>query len=182
MPTPTKFIPEIRASILEAVASGMGIVTAAGYAGVTDRVVKQWIARGRLAMEVAETTDTPIPAEDQPFVQFALDVEQSRAKAIARNILQVQRHAATDWRAAAWWLERMHPDEFGRSDKLAVTGAGGGPLQAELTIGQTDRQVAIDVAAHPARLDAMARALADAGVLGAIETTATEVTDESHDG
>lgn len=33
----------------------------------------------------------------------------------------VIRHAARDtWQAAAWWLERRYPDEWGRKDRITV--------------------------------------------------------------
>ena len=46
-------------------------------------------------------------------------VKKAEAEAIARNVTLIQK-AAQDgsWQAAAWWLERKYPEEWGRKDRL----------------------------------------------------------------
>ncbi len=156
--------------IMDAIVAGMGLARAAGYADVPERTVKGWLARGRAAIEASEDNDAPIPESERPFVDFARRVDTARARAVARNVTIIQEAAPNDWRAAAWWLERAHPDEYGRSTRMEVTGAGGGAVEVHsehVVLGRVDHAIALDVAADPERLSRLAQALAEAGLLGA---------------
>lgn len=88
--------------------------------------------------ETVETTETrkrvPVPTADGQTV-FVDEVTTVTKRGTARH-----------WQAAAWWLERTLPDEFGRRTRHEVTGAEGGP---------------VEVAAFDARLQAE-RVLAEA--------------------
>ena len=196
--------PEVAATILDAIKAGTGIDTAAKYAGVSDRTVRNWIACGRAARQAAEENDAPIPIESLHLADFSQEVDTARALAVARNITVVQGAATSgppildrqgrpvyddngniirgpgDWRAAAWWLEHAHPDEYG-AHRVEVTGRDGGPLES-LVIGQVDVQVALDNAADPRRSSAIGIALAQAGLFGAaaaIEASATDADSDS---
>lgn len=53
---------------------------------------------------------------------LATEVEKAEATAEFTYVSKIA-IAADDpknWTAAAWWLERRHPDEFGRRDRLDV--------------------------------------------------------------
>ena len=183
--------PEVVTGIQAALRAGLGVERASDYVGINVRTVKGWLARGRAAITASIDNDAPIPAEDQLYATFASEVDTSRAHAIARNITTVQtasqngkpvldRNGAVqfdrdgnvvrepgDWRAAAWWLEHVHPDEFGRTSRVELTGANGGPVEMEsVVVGQIDHRVALDVGADPNRLAAIAQALAHTGLLG----------------
>ena len=199
----TVMTPEVVDSVLTALKAGMGIDTTARYVGVGERTIKHWLAVGRAALEAAELNDAPVPLEDRHYADFAQAVDQARAQAIARNITAIQTAATNgraildrngrvqydqhgnviretgDWRAAAWFLEHVHPDQFNRQ-RVELTGAEGAPLSGSqvVVIGQIDQQVQLDVAADPARTAAIAEALAHAGLLGhqaAIDVHSTEV-------
>lgn len=45
--------------------------------------------------------------------EFAESIKKAEAVCKQRNITIVQKAAVTTWQAAAWWLERKHPNEFG---------------------------------------------------------------------
>lgn len=47
--------------------------------------------------------------------------------------------AAPDWRAAAFILERRHPDRWGRQERREISGPGGGPIRTE-DVGLTDEE------------------------------------------
>jgi hypothetical protein len=76
---------------------------------------------------------------DQPYVRFWFEVSRAMAKA-ELHALSLIRDAAIpktkdqrggktggEWTAAAWFLERRRPEQWGR--RTQVTGAGGGPVQ-----------------------------------------------------
>ena len=47
---------------------------------------------------------------------FALKLEMAEGLAIDRNVAMIQKAASKDWKAAAWLLERRHPEMFGRPE------------------------------------------------------------------
>jgi hypothetical protein len=47
---------------------------------------------------------------------FAQRVELAEAVAIERNLALIQKAAAKNWKAAAWLLERRHPEMFARPE------------------------------------------------------------------
>lgn len=47
---------------------------------------------------------------------FNEKVEMAEGVAIARNVALIQKAASKDWKAAAWLLERRHPDMFARPE------------------------------------------------------------------
>ena len=50
-----------------------------------------------------------------------------------RNVALIQKAAKDNWQAAAWYLERRYPEDYGRREqhKLEHTGPRGGPIQTE---------------------------------------------------
>ena len=78
-----------------------------------------WLSRG-------ETEKTGI------YFEFAQSVK--KASSVAKiAMLSVITNAARDgnWQAAAWYLERTDPDNYGRRDRIKqeITGKNGGPIQ-----------------------------------------------------
>lgn len=47
--------------------------------------------------------------------QFRDSLKKARAEAIYRAIVIIGTAAKDHWQAAAWWLERSYPQEFGRA-------------------------------------------------------------------
>ncbi len=105
---PTKCTPETM-DILCAAMESLGFVGAAcARAGVARSTVDEWALRGK--------------AGEEPFATFAARWAQARARANATLLEQVRgASAGGDWRAAAWLLERAHPDEYPREPSVTVT-------------------------------------------------------------
>jgi hypothetical protein len=97
------------AKYLEAIRLGGSRKDAALYAGIAVRTAQVWIQKGR---------------EDKarkPYREFVRRLE--RAESLTKLRLTGAVHKAAndgDWKAAAWWLERRAPDEFGRTDTRKV--------------------------------------------------------------
>jgi len=91
----TKRNPAVVAAILEALAAGQARGTAAALAGIGATTLARWVA-------------------DDP--DLACRVEQAEAHAV-RDALGVIHRAAESgtWQAAAWWLERRYPADWGRN-------------------------------------------------------------------
>ena len=75
--------------------------------------------------------------------QFCETVKRARVAAQRRCVLLIQTAARNSWQAAAWYLERTCPEEFGRRDYLRtemagkvrneISGPGGKPIETTTT-------------------------------------------------
>jgi hypothetical protein len=115
--------PEIQEKIVSALQAGTPLRFAAMLAGVTEATVKRWLAIGRhMAYGLPQPAGQNVPA---PFarrcLRFFYAVEQARAAFVARNMAYIQKAAAQgSWQAAAWALERTHPEHFAKETRLTV--------------------------------------------------------------
>jgi transposase len=98
---PTKLTPQTQARIVQAIVGGNDITVAAAYAGIGKTTFYEWLERGR-------------KAKTGPFAAFADAIQKAQADAETRNVALIAK-AAQDgtWTAAAWWLERKHPERWG---------------------------------------------------------------------
>lgn len=92
-----KLTPERQAAILEALAGGSFLATAAQYAGVDESTVHRWMRRGE---------DADAPAR---FRQFRKAVSKALAVDEVRDVALITKHAQKNWKAAAWKLEHKYP-------------------------------------------------------------------------
>lgn len=118
MGRPTKLTPELQADLVRALASGAYIEAACQYVGIPPQTYYRWMANG------AE--------DDAPdnYREFREAVEKARSAVTLRMAGRVL--AAADdgtWQAGAWWLERSHPDQYGRRTNLA--GPNGGAIEVK---------------------------------------------------
>lgn len=104
-----KLTPEAHKAVVEAVAAGVPRKFAAMRAGVTERCLYQWLAKGRKGGK-----------KNELYVQLLQAVQKAEAAAVARNVAVIQTAAKTTWQAAAWWLERRYHAEFGRKDRTVI--------------------------------------------------------------
>lgn len=93
--------PDRFESVCEALAAGNTRKAAARLAGVGRATLYRWL-------EVESLRDTIKKAE--------ADAELEMVAAVRRAA-----HDARNWTAAAWWLERKMPDEWGKRDRLDLT-------------------------------------------------------------
>lgn len=119
-----------------AIAAGNYVAIAARSIGISPETVATWVARGTPGTKrydeqgprAAEDPDvypddapevelrgTPYPGR---FALFALAVARAEAEAEIMAVTAVRRGMFTDWRAAADYLRRRHPDRWG--DQLRV--------------------------------------------------------------
>ncbi len=91
---PTVLTPEVEDKIIGVIRDvGMSFRMACAYAGISDDT----LARRRKA---------------DP--KFAARIEHAREMCKAKLLTQIVAAAPTNWNAAAWTLERLWPEEFGR--------------------------------------------------------------------
>ena len=119
----TKLNPEIAKAVVEAITAGNTHSVACDYAGISESAFYNWIKRGRDAVEAVDS-DEEIPDSELIYVEFMEGVKKATANAVARNVLIIQKAAKRSWQAAAWWLERRFPQDFGRVDRHKLEHSG----------------------------------------------------------
>lgn len=105
-------------------------------AGITDKTAENWMKRGeRFAKK--EDRGEAVPEAEAPFVRFFREAKKAAAmgKAELVDIIRTKALDAKDpkaWCAAAWLLERMHPQQFGRKVlTVQASGPNGGPIPVD---------------------------------------------------
>ena len=58
----------------------------------------------------------------------AIEKAEAEAEATYTALVATAALNPKNWTAAAWWLERRRPDEFGRRERVEMTGKDGGPI------------------------------------------------------
>lgn len=115
---PTKLTPEVQERICDALRKGCTRRAAAAYAGISEDTLYNWIARG-------EGRAKSPPREE--FTRFSEAVKRAESEAEKRYTEIIYRAADETWQAAAWWLERRYPKEWGRRERHEVQGSEDGP-------------------------------------------------------
>lgn len=135
---------ELEERILGHLRKGAAVTHVAAAVGIHPATFGDWMRRADNAVLAHQETGEPIPETEELFVSFAEKVTQARGEgavgatelvrkaanggAIIRETTRRYRNedgemveeveivrAPPDWRAAAWWLERAHRAEFGKS-------------------------------------------------------------------
>jgi hypothetical protein len=106
---PTKFTPAALRKILRSARRGLPLTLIAKGIGMTT----QCLINYRKAHD-----------------HFELALQRSIAKGVDARLRKIQEACdAGDWRAAAWMLEKSHPEFFAKN-RLEVSGPDGAPLSA----------------------------------------------------
>jgi hypothetical protein len=105
-----------RDQIVRALSAGASDQDASAAAGVTYETYVAWIAKGEADRECGVAS-----AE----ASFQVDAQRARSEACVGAVAYIRRAMSTDWRAAAWYLERARPEEWARHrDKASTTKHG----------------------------------------------------------
>lgn len=137
---PPKLDTDLVARITIAVERGVTWEVAAQVAGVHPRTLLEWRDRG---------ADDDEAGRDTVYAHLHREVICARAAGETSLVGLIRRHGVTDWRAAAWLLERSRPERWARRDKLDV----------DVTERAKPRTVTPE---EPARRDAIVELLASA--------------------
>ena len=127
--------------LLAALKAGAYVQTAAQAAGLGERTVYRWLERGQAEEQEGTQGD---------YWQLWQAIETARFIAQSKALGAIQAAAERgQWRAAAWWLERAHPRQWGRQsqgmDSLDRDMQQGPPV----TVESLDRKIRGLLAALP---------------------------------
>ena len=117
----------VRELVVRHLESGSSLEVAARAAGVARRTLQRWLAAGEEA-ETADEAGSKLSAREQAYLELREAAAEARARAQVRALATIQK-AGLDgsWQAAAWFLERVFPEEFS-ARRAREKGAGGRPL------------------------------------------------------
>lgn len=96
-----KLTPEIQREICQVIAAGNYIKVAAEYVGLPPQRIFDWMKKGE-------------NAKSGRYREFYDAVKKAQKQAEIRNVAIIQEAAQKQWQAAAWYLERKHPERWGR--------------------------------------------------------------------
>ena len=113
---PTKLTPEVQEVIVDGINAGLTFGLTCARAGVTYATFYNWLEKGEAAKSGA-------------LMEFFDAVERAKADSALRLVSQITLQAPTDWRAAAFMLERRFPDDYGKRSE--ITGKDGGPVKVD---------------------------------------------------
>ncbi len=113
VPRPTKLTPKVHECVVASIRAGAYAEQAAKAAGIVPSTYYDWIRRGE--------------AGEWPFSEFseAIRAGEAEAEVAAVTILREAAQAG-DWRAAAHYLERRHPERWGRHERQRAEHGGEG--------------------------------------------------------
>jgi len=106
--------------LLNALKGGNYIEVSCSYAGLAPSTVYRWLERGRAERASQEAGNKP-DSQEKAYLELCEAVEKARADAVLRNVTIIQQAAGSgQWQAAAWWLERSMPQQYGRKIQAEV--------------------------------------------------------------
>lgn len=125
MARPTDCTPELTAALCAELKLGMSIRAACQHVGIDDSTFRKWMMRGADG--------------EEPFVTFRTEATQAKSDGVRALVVTVRKAAASDWRAAAWILERREPDDW--SKRTEISGPDGGPVQVQNLAAEIAQQL-----------------------------------------
>lgn len=90
----SKYTPECVARIIQAIDMGATYELAASYAGISPDTMTAWKDR---------------------YSDFSDKLREAEGRAAVKWLAKIEQAAGIDWKAAAWKLERRHPQAYGRT-------------------------------------------------------------------
>ncbi len=102
-----KLEPVVTQRIVDLIRAGNFLEVAATAAGIHKSTLHRWLRQGRTQVRGR-------------YRKFLAAVEKAQAESESRDVALIAKAASTDWRAAAWRLERKIPRRYGPRVQLSV--------------------------------------------------------------
>lgn len=115
----TKLNQPLQERICQLISAGNYIKTACQAVGISEQTYINWMKWGEKSRKGV-------------YFEFFESVKKAEAQSVARNVAVIQSAAKETWQAAAWWLERKHPQDWGKKERHEHVGKDGEPLQLDI--------------------------------------------------
>jgi len=103
-----KLTKELQDRICQLISAGNYIKTACEASGISEQTFLNWKNWGEKKGHGL-------------YFEFFESVKRAEAIAIAKNVTVIQIASQNSWQAAAWWLERKYPKDWGRKEHPGPT-------------------------------------------------------------
>jgi hypothetical protein len=111
---------ELQDRIVQVVAAGNYLKTAAQFAGIGSNTLSVWLARGRAAAALADAGE-PVPPAEERYLSFLTAVTQAETTAEIAAVTHWRRAFADDWRAARDYLGRKRPEQWAAKTTVSIS-------------------------------------------------------------
>ena len=101
-----KIPADVQERLIQALKAGNYIEPACAYAGIGKSLFYEWMELGKNGKS--------------EFVDFVDAVTRAIASAEIGSVAKIKLAADIDWRAAAWLLERRHPDRWANTQRIEL--------------------------------------------------------------
>jgi len=129
MPRPTKLTQEMHDAILKCIIAGLSYRYTCDYVGISENTFMEWRRTGEADEEKGENTI---------YSRLFREVKKAESSAILMRLKNINDASKESWQAAAWFLERKYPDDFGKKEKHDL----GGEIKLESFLDRLPRNVA----------------------------------------
>lgn len=134
---PLKLTDELIEQLASAVRVTMYVETAVQAAGIHKDTFYEWLKTAARAREKLAngTAKSKLTDKEKLCIRFSDRMKEAQAEGEqADNALVIRAAQNGAWQAAAWRLERRHPEKYGRRDHVTHAGDADKPLKAEVRI------------------------------------------------
>jgi hypothetical protein len=138
--------PELQERVLQAIRAGNTREATANYAGIGRTTLFRWLEQGEASTSgqyrdfwnAVKKAEADCEVRNVGIIQMACQggqVLERKTVTKADGAVEVsEKYSRAEWTAAAWWLERRRPDDWGRKDRHEITGKGGEPLKLYVNV------------------------------------------------
>ncbi len=124
----SKLTDPLQLQLVNAIRAGAYLEEAARAYGIAPSTFHSWRQRGNEALAKGSQA-----AREAPYAAFSLAIDRALAEAEVQAVGVIRAAFKDDWRSAAWYLERRHPDRWRKRQTTEIEG------------GNPDKPVAVDV-------------------------------------
>ncbi len=111
MGRPTLLTPELAQDIALRVRAGASLEVGAGSAGISTSALMRWL-------QVARALSRGDRSRRGLYLEFLEAIEKARHEAHMYALGTIRKAMDKHWQAAAWFLERRYPQEYGRAERV----------------------------------------------------------------
>lgn len=122
MARPSKLTPDIQAAICRVLSAGTTRAAACAAANVTFESFRKWCKNRPEFLAAVRKAELEAVTRNVAVIQRAAQgggvTERTTKTDRQGRVVVTEKHARPEWTAAAWWLERKFPAEFGSDRTL----------------------------------------------------------------